>query len=172
MGFGEDTEWHYDHFENESNKAFFLYKLHGSMNWEIVLGKLKISDDPVTQPHLIFGREVKLTSLDPFFYYTSELRKWCLNTNCKLIISIGFSFSDDYVNFILNSALTSNSSRSIIVVGPADNLEVEKNRVAKALGIENKSQIIVENLTAQEFLNSLNKSRIEKYLSNLPDSGF
>ena len=49
LGFDRGTkEWQYSNFENSEGKSFFLYKLHGSIDWYIQNdNKLYISDDPV-----------------------------------------------------------------------------------------------------------------------------
>jgi len=81
-------EWHYSNFEDNSEKHYFLYKLHGSIDWYTKpneQNKLFQSDEPEDNPELIFGIQNKLDSIDPYFFYTSELRKSTLEDS-KLII--------------------------------------------------------------------------------------
>lgn len=171
-GFGEGYEWHYSNFDIESNpKDFYLYKLHGSVNWYINKETKKLNKNEnieTTDPHLIFGIEHKLLSIDPFFFYSSELRKASLDS--KLIISIGFSYEDSYINGILAQALNSNDNIQLISVQPVEN-EEEKNdlteKIKNKLELEAKDQIHIENYRAEDFLtNHMTKNYLGKYIKD------
>ena len=158
-GFDHFTrEWHYSNFENEQNKHFLLYKLHGSIDWQTKRespNKLYRSDDPVENPQLIFGIQNKLNSIDPYFYYTSEFRKATLE-NVKLIITIGYSFADDYANNILTQALNSRDDLKILSVDYS-NLE-PKSVVDK---IEKQLELISESNQIEVFLGGASKFMLE-----------
>lgn len=168
-GFDSFTrEWHYSNFENEQNKHFLLYKLHGSIDWyskKESPNKLFRSDDPVEKPQLIFGIQNKLNSIDPYFYYTSEFRKATLE-NVKLIITIGYSFADDYANNILTQALYSRDDLKILSVDYTR--EDESSIITK---IKNQLQLKEESKQVEVFLGGASKFMLEKmnraYLSSL-----
>ncbi|MBB6613007.1 SIR2 family protein [Pontibacter sp. Tf4] len=173
VGFNKGTrDWHFSNFENTEGKHFFLYKLHGSIDWYTENEKLYISDDPVDDPELIFGIQHKMTSVDPYFYYSSELRRACIN-DAKLIVTIGYSFADEYVNVILSQALKQKSHVRLLCVGPVwnDDKEAERKSIALKLSLpENTNQIIVESEKAKQFMgNILNKDYLASYMAE-PDN--
>ncbi len=155
LGFNKGTrDWHYSNFEETKDKHFFLYKLHGSIDWyqkNTNDGKFYISDDPVEQPELIFGIQHKMTSIDPYFYYSSELRKVCFN-DAKLLVVIGYSFADDYVNGILSQALKTKDYLKILSIAPVDSVPASKNFIQGKLNLATSDQIIIENISAKRFL--------------------
>lgn len=173
LGFNSTTkEWHYTNFDAIEGKDFFLYKLHGSINW-YTDNKLYISDDPVESPELIFGIQYKMTSIDPYFYYSSEFRKLSLERDTRLIICIGYSFSDDYINNILTqSTVEKDEVRILTVVGPKENKNECQKSIAERLGIQPES-IIVETTGAKKFLSEvLNKEYLSQYINDSKDAPF
>ncbi len=167
-GFGNGDEWHYSNFDLESNtKDFYLYKLHGSINWYIdeQSNKLKKSEKIEKDPQLIFGIEHKLQSKDPYFFYSSELRKASLDS--KIIITIGYGFEDAYLNGILAQALSSNSLLSLISVQPTQEIKEFKTKIKNRLAIDTENQIIVEANLAEKFLQkNMKKSYFSDYIKN------
>lgn len=132
QGFDPKTfEWQQANFQ-EDRKLFKLYKLHGSINWftDKHTGKLMYSNHPVQNPELIFGIDTKLRSTDPYFYYTSEFRRWTLSNDCKLIVTIGYSFADEYINKLIAQAIIHNPSRQVLNITCLDkNTEEEKQKL-------------------------------------------
>ena len=170
-GFGDGSEWHYSNFDLESNpKDFYLYKLHGSINWYINEETKKLNKNENIQlrdPQLIFGTEHKLQSIDPYFYYSSELRKASLES--KLILSIGYSFEDNYINGILSQAIKSRDSITLMSVQPLyDTKESElKAKFQGKLELENDSQIVIEDKYAEIFLEkNMTKNYLVQYIKN------
>jgi hypothetical protein len=160
-------DWHYSNFDNEEGKSFYLYKLHGSMDWYTKPeepNKLYQSDEPEDDPELIFGIQHKLSSIDPYFFYTSEFRRSTLE-DAKLVVTIGYSFADDYANKILTQALNTRNDLRILTVDYSKRDEDDiKEEVRYKLGIKDSKQISVFLEGASEFL--LNKMTKE-YLSSL-----
>ncbi len=163
LGFNPKSyEWHYKNFD-ANEKQFNLYKLHGSINWYLENSenqKLKMSVDPVENPELIFGTDIKMKSIDPYLFYTYAFRKHSLDEDCRLIIAIGYSFSDEYINSIITQALRADSNRVLMAVAPTQNIENEKNNLMNKLSVKIKDQIIIQNYGAKEFL--LNELKAEK----------
>ena len=94
----------------------FLYKLHGSIDWNrdddeqlVLLDPSEIRDADMSGVEIIFGREAKLDARDPFSYYFSEFRRACKAAN--LIVIIGYSFGDPHVNQILAGALRERNTK-------------------------------------------------------------
>ena len=164
LGFTKETnEWHQSNFENTEGKHYNLYKLHGSIDWYISEEKLYKSQKIESEPELIFGIQHKMTSVDPYFYYSSVLRNSCFN-EAKIIIVIGYSYADEYVNVILSQALNSRSELRIINVAPLfnKNAQNEIDFICQRLNLKNKNQLINIDSTSKEFLtNTMNKEFFE-----------
>lgn len=174
LGFNSSTkEWHYTNFDSLDGKDFFLYKLHGSINW-YTEDKLFTSDDPVENPELIFGVQYKMTSIDPYFYFSSEFRKLSLEHDTKLVVCIGYSFSDEYINNILTqSIIEKDEVRIISVQGPNDDKDKEQKVIADKLGLNSQDAIIVETTGAKRFLSeTLSKDYLAQYISDSKDAPF
>lgn len=125
----KSNEWQYSNFD-DIRKLFCLYKLHGSINWysDIHTGKLMLSNHPVQNPELIFGIDTKLKSTDPYFFYTSEFRRWILHNDCKLIVTIGYSFADEYINDLISQSLINKETRQVLSIAPCDPNDIEKTK--------------------------------------------
>jgi hypothetical protein len=134
QGFDPKTfEWQQANFEEDRGKLFKLYKLHGSINWftDKQTGKLMHSNHPIeNDPQLIFGIDTKLRSNDPYFYYTSEFRRLLLSPDCKLIVTIGYSYADPYISNLIAQAIINNPSRQVLNITYLDDKDsnFEKNK--------------------------------------------
>ncbi len=129
----------------------YLYKLHGSLDWERDEGKGNIVievDNIPKMPDLIFGTDYKLTYVDPYLYYASEFRKYSLEA--KIILVVGYSFNDEHINSILEQSLNYDSGKKLYVVNTNENA-ISPRFEAK------KTQITLKQSKAKEFL--------EKHLS-------
>jgi len=169
LGFTRGTnEWHYSNFDDESDKSYNVYKLHGSIDWYTNGDKLHKSERPEPNPELIFGIQHKMTSLDPYFYYTSILRQSCFN-DAKLIVVIGYSYADDYVNVIFSQALNARSELRLLNVAPLFG-RPEKNEIEliqNKLHLKSENQIIYVDSTAKNFmLNTMNKDYLLNNIGN------
>lgn len=164
LGFTKETnEWHQSNFENIEAKHYNLYKLHGSIDWYLSEEKLHKSQKIESEPELIFGIQHKMNSVDPYFYYSSVLRNSCLY-EAKIIVVIGYSYADDYVNIILSQALNSRSELRIINVAPlfGRDEQKEKNFIMQRLNLKNENQLINIDNTAKDFMtNVMNKEFFE-----------
>ena len=155
-GFLNDEPWDGNRFnqsENDEETAIYLYKLHGSINWQRKDGVLKISNRQGIKPDIIFGTDVKLQAIDPYLFYLYEFRKYALLS--KIIVVVGYSFNDSHINDLIKQSLESDRSKKLLVVEPTTNATDELCRIKNKLNIENVDEkIIMENMGAKEFLNS------------------
>ncbi|HEX8332268.1 MAG TPA: SIR2 family protein, partial [Segetibacter sp.] len=178
LGFTKATsEWHYSNFDDEQGKSYNLYKLHGSIDWYIEKNKLYKSERPEVNPELIFGIQHKMTSVDPYFYYSAKFREACLN-DTKLIISIGYSFADDYINAILSQAINARSELRLLNVSPlfCDEKDKEARKAFEAqtiigrLNLQNPDQLIFEDFFAKRFMTEkMNKNDLSSYIGEPDD---
>ena len=181
LGFTKGTnEWHYSNFDDEQAKHYYLYKLHGSIDWYIENNKLYKSERPEVNPELIFGIQHKMTSVDPYFYYSSKFREACLN-DAKLIITIGYSFADEYINAIISQAINARSEMRLLNISPIFCNEKDKEArkvsdskaIVEKLNLHNPNQFIFEDSGAKNFMiEKMNKGYLSTYFGEPEDVPF
>lgn len=104
-----------------------LFKMHGSLDWvedeihgicSVSMPRHTYADDFEGQkpPLLIFGTDAKLTGKEPFLTllhsFSSRLH------DSDVLIVVGYSFQDDYLNEIIEQRMNRNTRLKIIVVSP------------------------------------------------------
>lgn len=152
-GFNEDGIWDYRKYtdvpEGEDRNDIYLYKLHGSIDWErnTETGEVSFKDEisRIRTPDLIFGDIYKLQYVDPYLFQFYELRRHSLQA--KLIIIIGYSFADEHINEILSQSLKQDITRKILIISP----DAIKETVKKILNPINQNQIDLRNISAKDF---------------------
>lgn len=166
----ETYEWsslRFDDLPEDEIPDAYLYKLHGSIDWEKQdSGLPKYSETPIKDdPQVIFGTAVKLRSLDPYLFNLYELRKYSLHENLKFIVIIGYSFNDDHINRLIQQSLIQRKLIKLIIIAP-DNLgqDYEKSVREKFLS-ENieKNRLIFVNAFAKDFFENLNLDFFNQY---------
>lgn len=166
LGFDSVTgEWEASKFDRNDERSIqmYLYKLHGSVDWERDKEQgniLKKCDNPCHVPDLIFGTASKLESIDPYLFYVHEFRRYSLEQSLKLIITVGYSFSDDYLNKLIRQAVSKNNLIRVVVISPT--AQEKYDEVTKKLGIK-KEFVLPFNYAAKEFFeNHLNLDFCQK----------
>ena len=149
-------KWDASRFErNEAdNVNFYLYKLHGSIDWERDNNDsedfLYCREDPSENPDLIFGVNYKLNSGDPYLFYTHELRKYSLEASNRLIFVVGYSFGDDYINKLLSQAIKRDPRKRIVNVEP--NATANSQKILKKLSLHHSLNSLCSlDVTGKEF---------------------
>jgi len=173
-----DYKWDASRFErNEADDVdFYLYKLHGSIDWERNEDDsedfLYCREDPCDKPDLIFGVNYKLNSGDPYLFYTHELRKYSLEASTRLIFVVGYSFGDEYINKLLSQAIKRDPRKRIVNVTP--NASSNKNVILDKLGIESSSDSLCSlDVKGKEFFEkTLTVDLCKKYLFKDSDIPF
>lgn len=172
-GFNKSRMLDVKRFENDQDQTvdIFLYKVHGSIDWKKDrYGSLTYSDEAgsVTIPELeiIFGTSQKLQYVDPYLFLIHEFRKYCLRA--KLILVIGYSFSDDHINGIIAQALSENVDRRVLNVSPSfdgrSDIAIRKE-IAQKLKVP-FDQVLAVVDTAKPFME--NKLDLEFLKTNFP----
>lgn len=112
----------------ESDTKIRLFKLHGSLDWadDRIYGVCSLEypthnrkEDIVNdnlRPLLIFGTAHKLSPKEPFLSLAYFFSQSILKT--PILIVIGYSFGDEYVNRIVEQGLMKNPKLRMIVVSP------------------------------------------------------
>ncbi|MCC5924001.1 MAG: SIR2 family protein [Crocinitomicaceae bacterium] len=175
LGFDKKSNiWNHDILQHAHNNEaeLILYKLHGSIDWDRNSsdGLLKKCVHPKEEPtEVIFGTEMKLKSIDPYLFYVFQFRQYSLSPDCRIIVIIGYSFSDEYLNDLLGQALKTDEKKSILVVEPFQNTKSKKESkiedIANKLSVTNRNQIKLENMGAKKFLeNHLSIQNLQKHI--------
>lgn len=156
-GFDEDRKWNYKRFtESYEEPEIYLYKLHGSIDWEREQSTqiVKYSDSIPEEPDLIFGTQYKMQYVDPYLFMISEFRYYCFNA--KLIVCLGYSFSDEHINSILSQATSKNNNIKIYALAYKE----DEQKIYKAIP-QNSAKIITNKIAKEFFENELKKETFE-----------
>lgn len=120
---GEDRKdlWNENVLDDpHSETKINLYKLHGSLDWDYdeELEQISLKEDILDgkEPLIIFGSSYKMLSFDPFLYMLGEFRNKLRDAN--MLIVIGYSFHDKYVNNLLIQQLNAQPLKRLIIVDP------------------------------------------------------
>ncbi len=105
--------------KNDSDIPFFLTKLHGSVDWEIMnSNEIHIGTPRFTGNHehhsIIYPGFKGQPDREPFITFHEHFRR-CVKQASTLIF-IGFAFRDEYINSILEEC---NPKADVIVVDPS-----------------------------------------------------
>jgi hypothetical protein len=159
IGFDEQDEWDFRRYDyNDSNKdaGYYLYKIHGSIDWEQV-GYDKITKKgagiKTNNLAIIFGLTNKLQSYDPYLFYSYEFREHCLNAN--LLICSGYSFNDTHINNFIKFGFRDAPQKRLVVNILGRNTDEDKIRknISSKLDI-NEKQICIYKKNASDFFNN------------------
>jgi len=172
-GFEEEETnrlWNYKRFDEvtpDTEPDIYLYKLHGSIDWERDEETKVVSciDGTPSIPDLIFGTQNKLQFADPYLYLFSAFRFHTLKA--KLIICVGYSFSDGHINGLISQALKQNGASKILVATYDVRKQVDiKKEIIEILKVE-ELQIEIQKTKAKEFFE--NELTTEKLLTLFPN---
>lgn len=127
-GFTVDGGWQPSQFDRLES-SIRLYKLHGSLDWvedeeygicSLAHPRHQLADDLEMmnlKPLLIFGTTHKLSPREPFLTLAHTFSQSVLRT--EVLVVIGYSFGDDYVNQIIRQGVERNPKLRVIVVDPS-----------------------------------------------------
>lgn len=158
-GFNNNKEWDYKRYEpSEREVNYFLYKLHGSLDWKRdTENRLTYADSPTSidplKMEIIFGIQNKLQSYDPYLFYFYSFREACIASD--LIVVSGYGFLDQHINDNLISAFKLDKNKKIIVniySTATDEQEAFEKRIINKIGVREEN-LRVENKTAKDFFN-------------------
>ena len=117
---------------------FNLYKIHGSINW--VVKDNEVFEKPVElcgdERVLIYPTPQKdrSTLMTPYSDLMRNMQQELIKNN-SVLITLGYSFSDDHINRIILNGL-SNPSFKLIVLGNSDNIQ-------KLIELDDKRIIVI-----------------------------
>lgn len=188
LGFNDEKHWDATRFDgNDYIETFvFLYKLHGSIDWIKINNHekgqvLKKCDTPQAKPEIIFGTTTKLSSIDPYLFYVHEFRKYSLNDALRFIVTIGYSFSDEYMNRLIGQSMMRNRFVRVLAVSPTfesdpskaeAKKEKEIKRISKLLGVSDSRVIVVDSVAKSFFQEKMNLQFFESLSEQGDDDPF
>lgn len=113
--------------------VFHLYKLHGSIDWELNAGRIekKYNTD---NPLLIYPRSSKYEQAfsQPYLEMMAALQAALREPNTGLLV-VGFGFNDKHIAEPILSAIHSNLELKVVIVNP----DIEKKKVDKETYLKN-----------------------------------
>jgi hypothetical protein len=168
-GFDKDTrQWNHKRFSEvvkDDEPDIYLYKLHGSIDWkrDLKTNIVEFVNREPTEPDLIFGTQNKIQFSDPYLYLFSEFRHYTLNA--KLIICIGYSFSDVHINGLIGQALKQDNNTKLLSVAYfRGEVDAYKQMISNNINFP-INNIAVENIKAKDFFeNKLNREYFSELL--------
>jgi len=155
--------------------AMRLYKLHGSLDWvdDEMHGicSLRYDRHPRAEdfeanaaPLLIFGTDSKLTGKDPFVSLVYAFSEQLRGTN--VLVVIGYSFSDVYVNEIIAQRMRDNLRLRLVIVSPhAHDLKQSKSFLEnspRVTAIDSKAFAALNNGVVRDVVGRLVEETIEE----------
>lgn len=108
-----------DKKDNIIPKLFYLYKMHGSLNWKINNGRVEQSEseniEKIEDRVMIFPQDSKFEHSyeQPYFEMMSRFQESLRNEN-TLLITIGFSYLDKHISSVIIESLKQNPSLNLI----------------------------------------------------------
>jgi len=131
---------------------FYLYKIHGSVNWVEAEGEnklFKVREIQDTTFEKLKNESNIMIHPTPLKYNASlgspysdlfrEFQKKLMQNN-NILVTIGYSFSDEHINNLIFQAFTIPSFRLIVIGEPVISEDGEKNNIQKLLDL-NDSRI-------------------------------
>lgn len=176
-GYGTDHVWDWERFEQNdadstSPPQAYLYKIHGSMDWkrDPSLNLFRVEQTESVEHErmeIIFGRDFKLEAADPYLFYAYEFRRYCLLA--KLIVVVGYSFSDSHINKMLAQALRNDEECRLLVGIRCDfkkEVDAKCEAIARKLDVQ-VNRIVSHFGSAKDFLGNSDLSNIVR--NNVPE---
>jgi len=177
IGFDEHNVWNfrrYDYADQNNDIGFYLYKIHGSINWEqIERDKIQKKETGVKTDNLaiIFGLTNKLQSYDPYLFYSYEFREHCLNA--KLLICSGYSFNDTHINDFIKYGFKNEPQKRLVVNILGTDKENIKTNISSKLEIDKRQIYVYPKTTSMFFHDDLKLENLavlfDEEEENLPD---
>ncbi|HLP37087.1 SIR2 family protein [Lacibacter sp.] len=156
-GFNDKKEWDYRLYEpSEREVNYFLYKLHGSLDWKRDLeNRLTYADSPTSvdplNMEIIFGIQNKLQSYDPYLFYFYSFREACIDA--ELIVVSGYGFLDQHINDNLISSFRLDKQKKLLVNVYYDDKKDEealRRKLINKIGVKEEN-LKIENKFAKDF---------------------
>lgn len=144
-----------------------LHKLHGSLDWvedeEIGLCSLAFPTHEAIElvegthrPLLIFGTDAKLNGREPFLSLLYRFSHRLAHTD--VLVVIGYSFGDQYINDIIRQRMSNNLSMRLLIIDPC----AEKT-ARRFVGEEKNARVVPWQEKAEEVLiNNTLLARLEQ----------
>ena len=128
---------------NVIDNFFYLYKIHGSVNWvenddEGKLFKIQEIQDPTfntlkdKETVMIYPTPLKYNASlgSPYSDLFREFQKKLMQNN-NILVTIGYSFSDEHINNLIFQAFTIPSFRLIIIGNPSPDRDNKDTNITK-----------------------------------------
>jgi hypothetical protein len=120
-----------------------LFKLHGSVFWQKSEEQIVFNRQPSLEEIeyvLLYPMQTKTIVEDPFLTCYNYFEE-CLR-NAKLMIAIGYSFGDDYLNQVIARCQSANPDLEIMVFNPGfKDHPKRREKFDRQIGVSEKNQV-------------------------------
>lgn len=166
----ENGLWNYRRFleiNPDEEPDIYLYKLHGSIDWERdeKTQKMTFTNGESEHPALIFGTQYKMQYIDPFLFLFSEFRRKVFDA--RLIICIGYSFYDEHINGVITDALRDEKNKKTVL---SISLNLKKEEIIKrpniADDITNQFEMVSDKSTKDFLETDLTNEYLNQYFED------
>lgn len=152
-----------DKRDNIISRLFYLFKMHGSLNWEQKSGRVIQSEEnsiPVQNRVMIFPQDSKFEHSyeQPYFEMMARFQQ-ALRTENTLLITIGFSFYDKHISSVILESLKQNPSLNLLTFTYPSLLNNDKD-----------SQKELHHIASLQRRVSLIVDSFESFVSNYPEN--
>jgi NAD-dependent SIR2 family protein deacetylase len=122
-------------------KLFYLFKMHGSLNWKNENGKITQADESsidIENRIMVFPQDSKYEHSyeQPYFEMMARFQQ-ALRTENTLVITIGYSFVDKHISSVILESLKQNPSLNLIsvnypaIVSRDTNYQIELHQITE-----------------------------------------
>lgn len=145
-----------DKHDSTIAKLFYLFKMHGSLNWRKNKTTLEIEEHDqktidVDDAVMIFPQDSKYeySYEQPYFEMMARFQQACRTPN-TLLISIGFSFLDKHISSVILESLKQNPSLNLMVftypevVDNSENAKLYQKELHAIADIQSKVTLVAE----------------------------
>ena len=133
----------YHVFSLQTPLTLVLFKLHGSVFWQKSGQQIVFNREPTPEEIeyvLLYPMQTKTIVEDPFLTCYNYFEE-CLR-NAKLMIAIGYSFGDDYLNQVIARCQLANPDLEIMVFNPGfKDHPKRREKFDRQVGVSDKNQV-------------------------------
>lgn len=163
-----------DKRDNIISRLFYLFKMHGSLNWEQKSGRVIQSDEnsiSVQNRVMIFPQDSKFEHSyeQPYFEMMARFQQ-ALRTENTLLITIGFSFYDKHISSVILESLKQNPSLNLLTFTYPSLLNYDKDsqkELHHIASLQSRVSLIVDSF--DEFVATYPENHAHKRLDLLTE---
>jgi NAD-dependent SIR2 family protein deacetylase len=169
-----------DKTDSNIAKLFYLFKMHGSLNWKRNKAEIEQSEHPIEIDDrvMIFPQDSKYEHSyeQPYFEMMARFQQ-TLRTENTLLITVGFSFIDKHISSVIIESLKQNPSLNLVaftfpeIVDGGENAKTYQKELHRIAEIQSRVTLVAETFEnfAKEYPENIAHKRFD-LLEDLNDN--